>query len=163
MRELLVGMIVALFVCAPVRGGVEDVTIDDLGWLVGEWHGSNEQMRWEEHWSTPAAGGMVGMFRMLRGDELVTYELVLIEENDGRIEYYLRHFGREMEAWEDGPLTFDLIEATEDVMVFEANKAQEGPTYIRYDKVGADRVKVWVGATREVSDEGFALEITRKE
>lgn len=139
------------------------IALHDLAWLEGSWHGTDGEKSWEEHWSAPEAGGIVGMFRMYEGEALITYELVLIEQIEGRLVYHLRHFGREMEAWEDGPLTFGLAESSRESILFKANKEQAGPTYIRYTRTGENSMDVWVGGTPEPSEEGFTLPIKRKE
>ena len=136
--------------------------LDACSWLTGSWHGSHGTRDWEEHWSENAAGGIIGMFRMTDGDKLITYELVLIEPVDNILVFHLRHFGREMKAWEDESLTFELVESTDTLLLFKANTDQDGPTYIRYERIGDNKLDVWVGATAEQSDQGFSLPVTRQ-
>jgi hypothetical protein len=136
--------------------------LSELSWLTGSWRGSHGTRSWEEHWSENAAGGIVGMFRMTDDEELITYELVLIELVGDQVVFHLRHFGREMKAWEDEPLTFELIESSDVLLLFKANREQDGPSYIRYKRIGDDNLDVWVGGTPDESDHGFSLPVERR-
>jgi len=61
------------------RGGVET-----LRWLSGTWAGDLASSTYEEHWSTPAGGAMLGMARELKDGRMVAFEHLRIEQrNDG--------------------------------------------------------------------------------
>ena len=132
-----------------------------FAWLEGEWHGEHGSRAWEEHWSRPEGGAIVGMFRMTNKGKPVVYEILLIEAGEGEPVYRLRHFGSEMKAWEEEPLTFDLVEADEGHVLFKNRDAAHGPTYIRYTRTGSDRADAWVGGTAEPGGEGFTLAMRR--
>lgn len=141
---------------------VVGASMEAVSWLEGRRAGSQGERRWEEHWSAPDAGGMVGMFRMLEGERVIVYELLMIElETDegggARVVHRLRHFGPGMKAWEEGPIEYGLVEATPELILFR-NRTEEGPAYIRYMREGGEGgVRVWVGATPEPGERGFTL------
>ena len=143
----------------------DDSPLAPVAWLAGAWEGSHGERRWEEHWSAPEAGGIVGMFRMLQGEKVVVYELLMIEaETDEAgapaIVHRLRHFGPEMAAWEEAALTYDLTESDDSTILF-TNRGAEGPTYIRYTREGPNERTAWVGATATPSERGFSLPMRR--
>lgn len=64
--------------------------IETLAWMAGSWASEGDGWRWEEHWSRPAGGTMIGMSRMVRADTTMFDEMVRIEERDGRIVYIVK-------------------------------------------------------------------------
>jgi hypothetical protein len=85
--------------------------IESLGWIVGRWEGQQGTDWFEEWWSEPAGGTMVGMFRLLRDGAPRFYELLTVEpEGDGLV-WRIKHFGRGLVGWEekDAPVTLDLV------------------------------------------------------
>src|SRR5262245_45051261 len=60
-------------------------TIADLAWLAGHWTGEGLGGFTEEVWSPPRNGAMVGMFRLVRDDKPVFYELLTVAEEKGSL------------------------------------------------------------------------------
>ena len=57
-------------------------TVDDLGWLAGDW-ASEAGGRWtEESWTAPRGGVMLGVSRSGRGEVLRDYEFIRIAPGD---------------------------------------------------------------------------------
>ena len=46
-------------------GNLVNVSVFDLSWLSGAWYGQVGDDLIEEHWSGPAAGTLMGMFRWI--------------------------------------------------------------------------------------------------
>ncbi|MGQ9814194.1 MAG: DUF6265 family protein [Candidatus Roseilinea sp.] len=83
---------------APLRA-----TIDDLAWLAGSWYGHAGDDPIDEHWSAPAGGVMIGMFRWLKQGRLCMYEVLAIEpEASGGLVLRLKPFHEGLVAWEGG-------------------------------------------------------------
>jgi len=88
-------------------------TIDDLAWLAGSWYGHIGEDPIDEHWSAPAGGVMIGMFRWLKQGRLHMYEFLAIEpDGDGGLVLRLKHFHEGLVAWEGKSLVraFPLVE-----------------------------------------------------
>lgn len=95
--------------------------IDDLAWLAGQWVGEMGDGRFEEYWSEPRAGMMIGMFRLVGPDGKTTileFEQ-FIETADG-LELRFRHFSSDLEPREEAkqPLTLRLHHLDDESVVF---------------------------------------------
>ena len=64
--------------------------VESLAWLAGSWAREGDRSRWEEHWTVPAGGTMVGMARMVRDGVTAFTESLLIEEREDGIYYGAR-------------------------------------------------------------------------
>lgn len=78
-------------------------TIDDVAWLAGRWEGTGFGKQFEEYWSEPSAGTMVGTFKLMDGDQVDFYELMELAVTDGRLGLKVKHFSNEFVGWEDKP------------------------------------------------------------
>jgi len=77
-------------------------TIADAAFLVGHWTGNGLGGTFEEVWTAPKQGVMVGMYRGLEADGAPRfYELLTIREQAGSVELRLRHFNPDMVGWEE--------------------------------------------------------------
>ena len=128
-----------------------DSPLDSLTWLAGSWHGSAFGGQAEEVWTRPAAGSMIGMFRLIRDDRVVITEYVTIEERDEEVTFRFKHFDLQLESWEEEPLTFTLTESEPGLAVFEATERQDGkPRALVYRATDAGlsvAIKGWEGGT----------------
>lgn len=108
-------------------------TAPDLELLVGTWQGGDDDVLIEEIWSRPAKGHLIGMFRMMRGNEGQFYELMTIEPLDHGWVMYMRHFSPGLAAWEDkgGALVFDLTEVGDSHVKFDQRDAETNLIYER--------------------------------
>ena len=75
--------------------------IADLAWLAGTWRGAGLGGMNEEHWSAPAGGTMMGMYRLLKDGRVVFYELLTLGESGGSLLLTLRHFHPDLRGWEE--------------------------------------------------------------
>jgi hypothetical protein len=91
----------------PIRASV-----DALAWLAGRWVGDDEDARFEETWSEPRDGVMLGMFRLFRDGAPRFYELLALAGEEDRLVFRFRHFDPELVGWEEraAPLIFDLVQ-----------------------------------------------------
>ncbi len=138
--------------------------VSDIAWMAGAWSGPGLGGRTEEHWTAPAGGSMLGMFRLVNKDDKATvFELLLIEQEGEHVKYRFRHFGPGHKPWEkpDKPLEFDLIEVSERKAVFHSS-VQTNPKRIMYTRVGDDELRIRVQGEKDGKlGDGFELVLKR--
>lgn len=83
-------------------------TVEDMAWLAGHWWGEDMDGLSEEIWSAPRAGAMMGMYRFIKKDKTVFYELMTILEENGSIVLRLKHFNPVLKGWEEKDKTVDF-------------------------------------------------------
>ena len=112
-------------------------TLADMTWLAGRWTGTGLGGVTEESWSAPAAGAMMGMFRMLKGEQVIFYEFLTLVEHEGSLLLKLKHFNADLTGWEEKAdyVTFRLV--TQDA----TGAYFEGLTFRRPDP---DRLEVFL-------------------
>jgi hypothetical protein len=95
-------------------------TLADASWLVGSWTGTAFGQQFEEIWSEPSAGSMVGMFKLLDGEDVSFYELMLMTVDDGTLSLKVKHFNADFSAWEEKGdfVDFRLVAFTENELHF---------------------------------------------
>jgi hypothetical protein len=88
--------------------------------LVGSWEGTAFGQRFEQSWNPPSAGSMVGMFKLMDGDEVTFYELLLLTVDDGTLSLKVKHFSADFTAWEEKGdfIDFRLVKLGEDELHF---------------------------------------------
>jgi hypothetical protein len=110
----------------------------------------------EESWSAPAAGAMMGMFRVVKpgsdGREQVGfYEFLTFVEQDGTLALKLKHFNPDLTGWEEkaGMVTFRLARVTPDTIYFDG---------LTFRREGRDRMTIFLAlrdGTGTVREEVF--------
>src|SRR5437763_12237846 len=78
----------------PAGRGREDrpLRVASLGFMAGSWQAQQGEIRMEEHWTAPAAGCMMGMFRQVRGATTSVREFEIIEETTDGVVMTIKHF-----------------------------------------------------------------------
>ena len=101
-------------------GDSPPASIDNVAWLAGTWTGQAFGKPFEEVWNPPSAGSMVGMFKLMGGDGVEFYELLLLVEEEGSLSLKVRHFNPDFTAWEDKDedVTFRLVRVDADAVHF---------------------------------------------
>ena len=96
-------------------------TLEDLGFMVGQWQGGGEKVVIEEIWSRPSGDNMMGMFRYVQEDKGVFYEMMLIEQTDDGPVLRIKHFNAGLIGWEEKAEvhSFPLVSVDESEAVFE--------------------------------------------
>ncbi|MDO9363837.1 MAG: DUF6265 family protein [Sphingopyxis sp.] len=123
MRMLVASLALVLVAASPAA------TVDDLGWLAGQW-ASEADGRWtEESWSAPRGGVMIGYSRAGRGDGLREFEFLRIAAGeDGGLAYLAQPQGQ-------APVAFRLVRRDAASATFE-NGAHDYPQRIAYARSG---------------------------
>lgn len=136
-------------------------TLKDVAWFAGPWRSpASEKMLAEEHWSEPAGGAMIGMFRLVNGEKPVIYEFLLLEETKDGVFMRLRHYKTAMADVDKEPIRLKLVKSSKSEAVFE-NPDNEKPKRITYALTTPDQVLVTVETTRDGKSVTFPLKLER--
>ena len=95
--------------------------IEGVAWMAGHWRGKALGGTAEEIWSPPAGHTMMGMYRLIKDDAVVFYELMTIAEEKGTLVLRLKHFHPDMKGWEekDEAVTFPLVKLEAKAVYFD--------------------------------------------
>ncbi|HEU4892346.1 MAG TPA: DUF6265 family protein [Vicinamibacterales bacterium] len=119
-------LLIALLLPAQDRTAPARATIADLGWLAGDWVGTQGRATIEERWTPAAGGAMLAVSRTIKDDRLAAFEYLRIVERDRGLVYIAQPNGRP-------PTEFVLAAMTADSATFE-NPAHDFPKMIRYTR-----------------------------
>ncbi len=127
MRMIAAALAVLLVAASPAA------SVDDLGWLAGDWV-REEGERWtEESWTAPRGGVMLGHSRSGRGESLREFEFIRIAAGeDGAISYIAMPQG-------GAPVAFRLVRQAKAHGAASAtfeNAAHDYPQRIAYARDG---------------------------
>lgn len=75
--------------------------IEQLSWLTGTWKGEGFGGFLEESWLPPAGGSMVSVFRMIKNNKPVIFEINQIVEENNSLTLKVKHFNGNLKAWEE--------------------------------------------------------------
>lgn len=119
-------VLTCLVVCADARLNKPAPGIAGLSWLAGVWSGEHDGGVIEEHWMLPSGKSMVGMARLVIGEETAFWEcLRIVERDDGSVVYLAQPAGR------CPPVEFTMTFVEVGSAVFE-NPKHDNPKIIRY-------------------------------
>lgn len=126
---LLVGIVGAV----PARALPEPVSISALAWMAGSWGGSADGVTSEEHWTSAAGEGLVGMHKDVKAGKMTGFEFLRVEvDAQQRICYVSMPGGAP-------PTSFCAVEVGERRVVFE-NREHDFPQRILYWLDGEGRL-----------------------
>ena len=104
-------------------------TVDDLGWLAGDWVREDGERWTEESWTAPRGGVMLGHSRSGRDEALREFEFLRIARgDDGALAYIAMPQG-------GAPVVFRLVRQEGTSATFE-NAAHDYPQRIAYVRSG---------------------------
>ncbi|MCS4436673.1 DUF6265 family protein [Aquiflexum gelatinilyticum] len=75
-------------------------SIQQLDWIVGYWSGTGLGGECDELWLPAQDNSMVGTFRFMMNGSLIFSEYMNMVEEDGKLFLKLKHFNRDLSAWE---------------------------------------------------------------
>jgi hypothetical protein len=96
-------------------------------WLAGTWRGTAGGTDFEEHWTGPAGGTMLGMARTTSGGRIRSFEFLRIVEREGSLVYIAMPDGRT-------PATEFVLTAIDETSLTFENPAHDFPKRIRYSR-----------------------------
>jgi hypothetical protein len=115
-----------------LQDGALAAKTSNLGWMAGCWEARSTRRLVEEQWMVPRGSLMLGMSRTVRGDTLVEYEVLRLEERGDSL-FYVANPVRQAQA------QFLATSSTDSSVVFE-NPTHDFPKKISYARVGPDSV-----------------------
>jgi len=122
--------------------------VTDFAWLEGHWQAEGFGGMVDEIWSPPAAGTMVGLYRLVREGEVSFYEIFTLTQEASSVILRLKHFHSNLTGWEAQDETIDFP-----LVAFDDSQASfDGLTYQRR---GPDEIQVYLAMR---SEEGAARE-----
>jgi len=97
-------------------------TLADMKWLTGHWVGEAFGGKTEELWTRPAGPNMAGMYRLVKGEKTIFYELLTVVETGGSLVFRLKHFNEDLTGWEEKNevRSFPLVAKKDGAMHFES-------------------------------------------
>lgn len=133
-----------------------EADIDDIAWIAGSWTGKALGGICEEIWAPPSAGSMVGMFKLIKDDQVVFYEILTISKDSLGLILRLKHFDKNLTGWEEREKTIDfpLVKVEENAAYFEG---------MTFKKMDDNSLKIFLAIqnkNNEVNEVEFAY--TRK-
>jgi len=75
--------------------------VDSLAWISGHWLATDDFATREGFWTEPSAGAMTGLFRVIEGDRVVRFELLLLEQSDAGPVLSRRTYGHSLSPGAD--------------------------------------------------------------
>jgi hypothetical protein len=87
------------------------LTLQDIGWLSGDWQLTDGKQCVEEHWTVPSSNMLVGTSLTVEGGRTVSFEFMRIESRADGIFYIAQPGGRP-------PVEFKLASDTTSELVF---------------------------------------------
>jgi hypothetical protein len=116
------------------REAIRTKSVSDLERLTGYWRGRTKDGMVEEYWLPEVRGNKACVFRWIRGGDIYIYEIAAVVERGGELHMLLRHFDRELTAWEEKDKPRDLVitELTPTKIVFVNTEDPDG-RYMQYD------------------------------
>jgi hypothetical protein len=101
-------------------------TIDQVGWMTGNWAGQLGPNQLEENWISTEGKSIAAMVRMTGGDATSMFEMITIEEVDGSLVLHIQQWDPGFEARTESPQKMVLSEISSDSVKFVAVPESEG-------------------------------------
>jgi hypothetical protein len=138
--------VAALLLAVLLGAATPAATLDDLGWLAGDWTQESDGRWTEESWTAPRGGVMLGHSRSGRGEAVREWEFLRLQaDSAGRLAYIAQPGGK-------APVRFALVDHGPARAIFE-NADHDYPQRIAYVRDG-DRLTATISlidGTRAIS------------
>ena len=139
---------------APAAGAIGSAprakaTIAQVGFIAGPWGGMLGDRKIEQHWMTPAATSMVGMYRSIQNDKATLYELLAIEQEGDGLMLRIKHFvpGAGLAGREEKSVDHALVRVEGRTAVFEG--IGENPTRVTFTSPDPGSLTITVERMRD--------------
>jgi hypothetical protein len=118
------------------KSPVRKFDVGELGFMVGAWRGESDEDIFEEHWMQPIEDNMTGMFRWLKKGEIFVYEIMAFVKQDNNVRFFLRHFSKSFEGWEEktSPMILLMTELKGKQAIF-VREDQHAEGYLLYERL----------------------------
>jgi hypothetical protein len=96
-------------------------TLADMKWLTGHWTGEAFGGKTEELWTAPSGPNMAGIYRLVKAEKTIFYEIMVVTEENGSLVFRLKHFNADLTGWEEKNevRSFPLVAKRDGAMHFE--------------------------------------------
>jgi hypothetical protein len=127
-RRAAAGAMMAAVLGVVLAGGpgaaAAEGDVQGLAWMQGRWTGEKDGVTFEEYWTDPAGGAMLGLHRDIKGGRLVSWEFMRIGATPEGTFYFASPGSKP-------PTPFKLVQREATRVVFE-NKQHDFPQRILY-------------------------------
>jgi len=113
------------------------LTLQDIGWLAGDWQLTDGKQCVEEHWTAPSSNMLVGTSRTVEGGRTVSFEFMRIEARADGVFYVAQPGGKP-------PVDFKLASDTASELVFVNPGHADHLKRVVYKTQGAGRLSARV-------------------
>jgi len=145
------------------RDGLQGARPADLGWLSGSWYADVNGDAVEEHWSPVRGDMLMAMFRWIRDDRVLFYEIEALEAEGDYVFLRVRHFDPGLIGWEEKnkPHEFLLVEHRAERLVFY-ELDRPNPRWAVYERRGPDEVVAYFTHESEPDPEPGVFHFERR-
>lgn len=162
---IIIGIVVlaafAAWAGEPEGDEKSSLKVSDLAWMAGHWQSPAKSGFTDEHWTEPLNGAMNGMCRIGDKAKRAMYEILLIEEVDGKLEYSMMHFGPGLKPREQEPMKFDVERGKKDKEVVFVGRDKEKGTRLTYHLATPDELVCVLEKTRGGKQSRSEFKMTR--
>jgi hypothetical protein len=139
-------------------------TVDQLSWVAGAWTGTVGDRTVEQHWSAPAAGSIIAMYRSIRNGRPTLYELLAIEQEGEGVVLRIKHFapgaGLVGQEAKDESMNHTLVKLDMKLAIFEGGTAA-APVRITFRSPDAANLNIVVERQRDGKPTSTVFEYKR--
>ena len=104
--------VVALIFAANSAFAGPPASIEQLGWMTGNWAGMLGPNQLEENWISTEGSSLAAMVRMTDGEATSMFEMITIEEVDGSLVLHIQQWDPGFQPRSDAPQKMELEEIT---------------------------------------------------
>lgn len=126
-------------------------TIQQVGWIAGQWVGMLGDRHIEQHWMPPLGPSMVAAYRNVQGTEPKLYEILTIEEFEGGLVLRIKHFapgpGLASREAQNEAAEHRLVKVDGQRAVFESTGANA--VRVTFSKPSADQLSIVLERVRD--------------
>lgn len=144
---------IALFSCLPylvchAQTTTKTGTLADVSFMEGRWLGTFNGGPIEAAWIAPAGDNLSGFMRMMNGDKVTMYEMLIFEQTEQGPVVLVKHFKPGLVGVEDKEKSdrYRFVEASKDRALFEK---EDGSIRIIYEKRSADQLVIQRGQPKD--------------
>jgi hypothetical protein len=136
-------MVALTFVANSAFAG-PPASIEQLGWMTGNWAGMLGPNQLEENWISTEGSSLAAMVRMTGGEATSMFEMITIEEVDGSLVLHIQQWDPGFQPRSEAPQKMELEEITANSVKFKA-VSEGGMATLGYSHPDAESFIIHVG------------------
>ena len=142
--NLIAGVIAASFIASSSFAAGPAASIDQLGWMTGNWAGQLGPNQLEENWIKTEGGSIAAMVRMTGGGSTSMFEMITIEEVDGSLVLHIQQWDPGFQPRTESAQKMELEEIGANSVKFRA-VSEGGMSTLGYSHPDANSFIIHVG------------------